>query len=174
MSFLSKIKYNIALKKLRAHAQKEKAERFKGLSQARSVGIVYNVGKIKWKTVTQFIHYFESLGKKVTTLGYLDEKELNHNYTPNFRHMFFCQRELSFWKIPKAQSLQTFTEVDFDYLINLDVEGDLVLQAVSAYSKAHTRIGLHLEDYEFCQDFMIKADVNDGPDLFEKLKDYIK
>jgi hypothetical protein len=164
----------LALQKLRAGSSLHKPARFKSLSQARTVGLIYNVNKISWKTITKFIHHFESSGKSVTTLGYLNEKELNHNYNPNFKHMFFCQRELNFWKLPKQELLRQFLEKDFDYLINLDVEGELVLQAVSAYSKARTRIGLHLQTYEFCQDFMIKAEAEDSTSLFEHIIKYIK
>ena len=174
MGVLGDIRYRWAMKKLKSNVGKQTADSFKSLRNARSVGMIYNVEKISWKTVTKFIHHFESLGKSVTTIGFLDQKELNHNYTPNFKHMFFAQEDLDFWKLPKIDSIKGFLGKDYDYLINLDVDGELPLQAISAFSTAKTRIGLHLQAFEFCQDFMIKAEAKDGPELFEHINNYIK
>ena len=159
---------------LKRHRQKPKSEEFKPLSGIKTVGMVYDVEALSWKTMTQIIRFFESHGKSVTTLGYLDEKELNHNYTPNYKHMFFCKEQVNFWRLPQPATLERFLGTPFDYLINLDVEGSLVLQAVSTYSTAKARIGLYQEPFQFCQDFMIKCEASNGVELIENLKNYIK
>lgn len=166
-------KENIAYRKLKRYTQVKKSARLKTMQEVKTVALVYNVEEVSWKDVTKIIKYFESFGKSVTTLGYLDEKELNHNYTPNYKHMFFCNEQMSFWKLPMPNSIQSFITTPFDYLINLDVKGDMRLQAVSAYSSAQTRIGLHFSKYEFCQDLMIGVDVGTGTELFEHIKENI-
>ena len=143
------------------------------MSEIRTVALLYNVEEISWKKVSAIIKFLESYGKSVTSLGYFDEKELTHEYTPNFKHMFFCNEQVSFWKLPMTNTLSAFLTTPFDYLINLDVKGDMILQAVSTYSQAKTRLGLQMDDYEFSQDFMIKGDITDGVELFERIKKYI-
>ena len=167
------IKQKIAFNKLKKFKQAKREASLRPLSEIKTIAIVYNVEEISWKSVRKIIKYLEEYGKSVSTLGYFNSKELTHEYTPNYKHMFFCNEQLSFWKIPMPNTLQSFISTDYDYLINLDVKGEMVLQAVSTFSRAKTRIGLHLKEYQFSQDFMIKGGVKDGIELFEQLKKYL-
>lgn len=166
-------KEKIAYRKLKGFNQHHKHGSVKPLTEIRTVGMVYNVEEVHWKAIKQMIAFLEERGKSVTTLGYFNEKELNHEYTPNFKHMYFCQEQLSFWKLPMINTLNSFINTEFDYLINLDVKAEMVLQAVSTYSRAKTRIGLYFDQYQFSQDFMIKSSVKGPEDLFEHIKQYI-
>ena len=87
---------------------------------------------------------------------------------------FFCKKDLNFWKFPKKKSVQDFVGRDFDYLINLDLNGDMTLQAVSTFSKAKTRIGKWTEPFSFAQDFMLKTTAETEEDLFQEIIKYIK
>ena len=167
------IKENIAYRKLRKFKQLNKSASLKPLSQVKTVALLYNVAELKWKQVQQMIKFFEENGKSVTTLGFVNEKELTHEHTPNYKHLFFCKEQLSFWKLPMPNTLSRFITTPFDYMINLDMKEDMVLQAVSTYSQAITRIGLYQEKYQFSQDFMIQAEVNNGTELVEELKKYL-
>ena len=167
------IKEKIAYRKLKNFKQHSKIGELKPMAEIRTVALLYNVEEISWKKVSGIIKFLESYGKSVTSLGYLNEKELTHEYTPNYKHMFFCNEQVSFWKLPMPNTLSSFITTEYDYLINLDVKGDMVLQAVSTYSRAKTRIGLLMSDYQFSQDFMIKGEVKNGEDLFERIKRYI-
>lgn len=138
------------------------------------VGLVYNVEEMSWKEVQAVIKYFESYGKSVTTLGFFNEKELTHEYNPNYKHLFFCRQQLSFWGLPMPHTMERFLDTEFDYLINFDLRGQRVLQAISAYSRAMTRIGKYLPDYDFAQDLMVQVDASDGPSFFEHIKKYLK
>lgn len=170
---LAALKEKIAYRKLRGFKQGKREGSLKPLQEIRTVALLYNVEEMPWKQVRKIIDFFEQHAKSVTTLGYFDEKELNHEYTPNYKHLFFCKEQLSFWKLPMPNTLSRFISTDFDYLINLDVKGELVLQAVSTYSQAKTRIGLHQERFLFSQDFMVKAPAKTGLELFESIKEYV-
>lgn len=167
------IKEKIAYKKLKNFKQYPRVGELKPLKDIRTVALLYNVEEISWKQVKKMIQFLESNGKSVTTLGYYNEKELTHEYTPNFKHMFFCNEQLNFWKLPMPNTINAFLNTSFDYLINLDVKGEMVIQAVSTYSQAKTRLGLYMEPYEFSQDFMVKGKPSNAEELFELLKPYI-
>lgn len=170
---LAGLKEKIAYRKLKKFKQYPRNGELKPFREIRSIALVYNVDVISWKRVKKIIQFLESHAKSVTTLGYLNEKELSHEYTPNFKHLFFCNEQLNYLKLPMPNTINTFLSTNFDYLINLDVQGEMVLQAVSAYSQAKARLGMYLKDYEFCQDFMVKGEPADAEELFEQLKPYL-
>ena len=170
---MAAIKEKIAYRKLKGFKQAQRVGSLRPLSEIKTVAILYDVSEMSWKEVRKIIDFFQEHGKSVTTLGYLDEKELTHEYTPNYKHMFFCKEQLSFWKLPMPNTLSRFITTDFDYLINLDVKGNMVLQAVSTYSQAKTRLGMHMDTYLFSQDFMVKTQAKSGTELFDSMKEYV-
>ena len=138
----------------------------------REVGVVYDVSQ-KGSLLTKIIHHFESEGKKVFTLGYVNDKELG-DYVPNFKEGFFCKKDLSFLRIPKKEAVSNFTTKEFDFLINLDTKGRVELQAISTFSQARTRIGKHLDLFQNAQDFMVKSVAETEEEIFNEIIKYIK
>jgi hypothetical protein len=164
---------NIAKKLLKKYQQPSKAEALKTLRETQEVGVVYDAKLVSESSLNKVVHYFEAEGKNVITMGYYSEKELG-TFVPNYKEEYFCKKDLNFWGLPKKESIQRFTNKDFDYLVNLDMKGSIQLQAVSVYSKAKTRIGKHIEDYDYAQDFMVKTHAQSHEVLFEEIKKYIK
>lgn len=164
---------NIGRKSLARHKQNSKSESLKKMSEVREVGVVYDVKKTSDRLLNKVVHYFESEGKAVITLGFLEEKELG-DIVPSYKEEFFCKKDLNFWKLPKKQAVSKFISTEFDYLLNLDMEGRNELQAISTFSVSKTRIGKHFEDYPFAQDFMIKSLAETHEELFNDIKRYIK
>lgn len=140
---------------------------------ARTVGIAYNAQKVNPKFMNKVIHYFESMGKSVHTMGYVDEKEIRL-FMPNYKEGYFCLADLDFWGLPKPDKIKRFVSSDYDYMISLDVEGELQVQALMAQCNAKARIGKHLEAFTFAHDFMIKSYAGTAEEFFEDLKKYLK
>ncbi|MDA8886692.1 hypothetical protein N9I68_03855 [Bacteroidia bacterium] len=170
---MSYFQQNIGKKLLARHKQIAKNEALKSLSNARDIGVVYDVAKTESRELIKVVNYFESAGKNVITIGYVNSKELGE-YAPNYKEVFFCNKDLNFWKLPKKESVKRFVTKDFDFLINLDCEGQLELQVISTFSVAKTRVGKHIEEFAFAQDFMIKTAAESAEDLFDEIKKYIK
>ncbi|NNJ56639.1 MAG: hypothetical protein HKP14_10915 [Bacteroidia bacterium] len=169
---MSNIRYNIGVKKLSKHKQKPKNEALVPFDSIREVGIVYDVNQ-KSSLLTKIVHHFESEGKKVFTLGYVNSKELG-DYVPNLKEGFYCKKDLGFFGIPKKESISSFINKDFDYLINLDTKGRIELQAVSTFSLARTRIGKHLDLFQNAHDFMVKGIAETEEEIFNEIIKYIK
>ncbi len=143
------------------------------MSEIRQVGVVYDVKKTSTQLLNKVTHYFEAAGKTVISLGFVEEKELG-DLIPNYKEEYFCKKDLNLWKLPKKEAVTKFISSEFDYLINLDMEGRNELQAISTYSVSKTRIGKHFEEYPFAQDFMIKSLAETHEELFNDIKQYIK
>lgn len=159
--------------KIRAFRPDVKDKRMVPFSAARSIGVIYDTEKVSSKMMNSITHHFESAGKKVHSIGFVNKKEIRL-FTPNFKESYFCLEDLDFWGLPKQDKIERFCTTEFDYLINLDTEGDLRLQAIAAQSMARIRIGKHIEGFTFAHDFMIKSDATDGAQLFEDLKAHIR
>lgn len=170
---MANLREKIALSLLRKHIQSTKSEQLKSLAHVREVGVVYDVKKTPVQVINRVVHHFESEGKTVQALGFVNEKTLE-GISGSKGESFFCKKDLNFWKFPKKKSVQDFVGRDFDYLINLDLNGDMTLQAVSTFSKAKTRIGKWTEPFSFAQDFMLKTIAETEEDLFQEIIKYIK
>ncbi len=170
---MANFRQDIGKKLLARHRQADKSEALQSLQSVREIGVVYDVNQISAQLINKVVHYFESAGKNVITLGFIPEKELG-DYIPTLKEEYFCRKDLTFWLLPKKSVVSRFISIEFDFLINLDFNESAELQAISAYSSAKTRIGKYFEEYSFSQDFMIKSLAESGDELFNEMKKYIK
>jgi hypothetical protein len=170
---LSSLKEKIAKRLVARYKPNAQDKEFKSFADARTIGLIYDTEVVKSKQITKMVHYFESMGKNVTTIGFVNEKEIR-NYLPNYKEEYFCLVDLTFWKLPKEEKIKRFISTDFDYLINLDTVGQLQLQAISAQSVAKVRVGKHMDEFAYAHDFMIQSDASNAEELFEEIKNYIK
>ena len=144
-------------------------------SHAKKIGIVYNaLNKEEADLVLKFAALLENKGKVVNTLGYLNRKQLDGEFTPNYRNDFFCNKDLTAMRLPKEMSVKRFISEPFDYLMNLYVQDDFALIGISALSKAKFRIGQYRKEYIECFDLMLKPKEDGLKDLLDEIKYYVK
>lgn len=153
--------------------QIDKSEPLRAITLTTDIGIVYDVKLTDAATLNSVMHHFEALGKSVMVLGYYSEKDLGE-LIPDYKMDYFCKKDLNFWTIPKHQNILRFVNKEFDMLINLDTEGSLPLQAVSAFSKAKTRVGKHIDAFAFAHDFMVESSAGTSAELFTEIKKFLK
>lgn len=170
---LTKIQRNIGRRILAKATQSNKFEQLTKFKVARKIGVVYNMQDMPKEHLHKIIHHFESEGKSVFTLGFVDEKDIT-NLVPYFKESYFCRTDLSFWKIPQGDRISEFIQDDFDFLINLDLKGDIELQGISTFSKAKTRIGKYFDEYLFAHDLMVKSGSHEAYSLFIDIIRHIK
>tara|TARA_Y100000385_G_scaffold226848_1_gene237587 strand:+ start:2175 stop:2687 length:513 start_codon:yes stop_codon:yes gene_type:complete len=170
---LTNIQRNIGRRILARTSQPEKFERLKKLKYARKIGIVYNMHDMPSEHLNKIMHHFESEGKSVFTMGFVDEKNIE-NLLPNYKESYFCKTDLNFWKIPTRNRVSKFIQEDFDFLINLDLKGANELQGISTFSIAKTRIGKFFDDCLFAHDLMVKSDSQEAYGLFIDIIRHIK
>ncbi len=128
------------------------------LGDAKTVGILYNASeKADFETVRAFVKKLLSEKKEVTSLGFVDKKELAENQFSKLGLDFFSRKDLSFYMIPKNILVNNFSKGDFDILINLNVENCFPLQYISGISKAKFRVGRYDPANTHFYDLMIKT-----------------
>lgn len=170
---MTNIQRNIGRQILARTSQADKFERLIKLKYARKIGIVYNMHDMPIEHLHKIIHHFESDGKSVFTLGFVDDKDID-NIGSNNKESYFCKAELNFWKIPHGNRISKFIQEDFNFLINLDLKGTNELQGISTFSMAKTRIGKFFDDFLFAHDLMVKSDSQEAYGLFIDIIRHIK
>jgi hypothetical protein len=170
---LTNIQRYIGKRILARSIQEDKFERLKKLKSARKIGVAYNMQDMPSEYLHKIIHHFESEGKTVFTLGFVDEKDIGH-LLPNYKESYFCKADLNFWKVPHGDRVSKFIQEDFDFLINLDLKGVNELQGISTFSTAKTRIGKFFDDFLFAHDLMVKSDSQEAYGLFIDIIRHIK
>ena len=170
---LTNIQRNIGRRILARTSQADKFERLKKLKYARKIGVVYNMQDMTSEHLHKIIHHFESEGKSVFTLGFVNEKDID-NLLPNYKESYFCNADLNFLKIPHGDRISKFIQEDFDFLINLDLKGAIELQGISTFSVAKTRIGKFFDDFVFAHDLMVKSNSQEAYGLFIDITRHIK
>jgi len=140
---------------------------------AKTAAILYPYEAINAKEHKNIQDFFLSWGIEPYFYIFLDEKK---EETPpsQFKKEYFNQLHLDFWYIPKMDYFAKFTDMPFDYLINLDTKGVLPLQALAFHSKAQTRMAKKLDQWDFCNDFLMDTETQNAYELFNLITAYIK
>ncbi|MCB9246737.1 MAG: hypothetical protein H6606_09950 [Flavobacteriales bacterium] len=142
------------------------------VEQAKRAGIVYPALQYSAEAA-ELTNWLEKRHVKVVTLGYVPEKELGDQYSPNYKSDFFTKRHLGRWNLPRKDEVSRFSLEDFDYLINLYRTAELPLLGVSALSHARFRIGPYLEGYTCCFDMMFDTQKEGIRAYIDEIKNYI-
>ena len=79
--------------------------------------------------------------------GFLKEKQVIFRslcYTGTSNEVIahsFSKKETNFWGFPKSSDVNTFMEFEYDILMNISVSSCFTLDAVTALTRAHFKIG---------------------------------
>jgi len=106
------------------------------------IGVVFNNESPE---MTKQVEHLESLlkedGKQVKVLAYERDVQVKHLPFPSF-----TKKDVSFWGNFTNQSIQSFSDISFDFLICLNSNPGVIIQNLLAKSKAKCRVGI-------CNDF---------------------
>lgn len=170
---LLKFLINIGLKRLAKRKAMPKNEAVKGVNSITAMGFVYHVDKTPFDTLKKMVHDYSKQGIKIYTLGFVEEKDLTDYEADELNH-YYCLNDINLLRLPKQASINHFVSQNFDYLINLDMEGRNELQAISAYSASKIRIGKQFENYINAHDLMIRSVAETPTELLRDINRYIK
>lgn len=118
------------------------------------VGIIFSVeDRQKHDDVKDFIRHLEQDGKQVHVLEFLPKKKDNYE----FLFDFFTIGDLTFWGHIKNAQAEKFSETAFDYLYYIDQQPNALVLNLLARSRAHCRVGRHMEGNEPYFELMISG-----------------
>lgn len=114
-------------------------------SDLHEVGIIYNANsKENEEQINQIAHFLREQGKKVWMMGYVDSKTLPTNKKFHISSEYFWKEKLNFFNLPEPSKIGNFITHKFDLILNLYIESELPLQALSTYCQSGYSMGAQL------------------------------
>ena len=164
-NFLLPFKTKVALKTNNAIRISE------GYTQAKKIAVVFTYDDEKKRgLVNKFLDRIEEEGKEVQLLIYVPKAGKDETFDfPNF-----SVREMDFFGHFSSELLSEFEKNAFDYLINVDVKSNVVIENVLANSKAKCRVGRYQEDKQEFYELMIDFKENNYEQFLVQILHYIK
>lgn len=126
------------------------------------MGILYNADDEKQRQMAkELVDVFKENKKEAVTLGYMDVREFPHNVRDRYGFEYFNKKFTNWMGIPNHANVITFSNQDFDFLINLDTNHPQHFLYLLSRSKAGCRVGPYSEAHSQYYDFMIEAAPNE-------------
>ena len=96
--------------------------------------------EVKW--IQGFIKFLENHGKSIYTVVYHHQpKTMPAHSEPEEIHL--SRKDFSRWGLPKTLQVKKLIAHDYDYFINLNIDGRLPLRSLAGLTKSACRIGVN-------------------------------
>lgn len=129
---------------LTSKSKKGKSESDHGTySSSNRIGILYNVDEFDPRTVSELVVALKEDQKNVSLMGFknspLDKAELDDE--------LFTKKDISAVGSIKKDSVLSFVNENFDFLISLDTSGNINYKYILSQSKAVCKVGFEVDSY---------------------------
>ncbi len=142
---------------------------FVNMQDARSVGIVFDATQgSNFDLVKKYIVYLKEMKKRVKAIGFYDQKVLPTMAYSKLEYDFFCQKDLSWYNVPKNVYVKNFIQDDYDILLDLNLNDLFPLRYISTMSKAKFKVGKKSNRNNSIFDLMIETADGKGLKYFLK------
>ena len=141
-------------------------------AEAVNVAVVFPLEYDTISVIQAFVENLEKQGKKVFALGFTTDKS-------EVKEIPFCtiltRKDLKWYKLPRKESIASFSQEKFDILIDLSLEDHMTLLYLDAVSDARMRVSLFSDQKKQLCDMMIHHEAGKGLiDLIEQIIHYLK
>lgn len=143
----------------------------KSYKQTQNIGIIFTYNGEKNRIlINKFLNKIEQEGKKVQLLAYIPKifKEETFDF-PNF-----MIKDMDFLRDFNNSLLSQFEQNVFDYLINADIQSNIVIENVLANSKSKCRVGRYQKNKHDFYELMIDYKGNNHEQFLVQVYHYIK
>ena len=136
---------------LNRHGNSNRVRKACSLQNAKKVGLIYKERDSSFHRVVKDLakHLRDELGvRRVAIFSYVD---VDAKKTPSYLVKkldsgFFCKSDLNWYGKPVSE-IESFVNVEFDILIDLELEPVLPLKHILKMSKAHMKVGPSQEGF---------------------------
>ena len=111
--------------------------------KARNIGILYNAEEFAKGIIAKLINELANEEKTVSQLGFLEKPE----DPKSVQEFLFTKKDISSVGSIKKESIHTFVNQPFDFLISLDTSENINYRYILAASKATCKVGIETETY---------------------------
>lgn len=154
---LEKIKRYFFIKRATSILKSTHRERkFVNYEKAKSILLLFESDySEKNILIRRIVRNLTNDGKKVSSWGYIEKKEITTAILPDFK--ILNQKDTDILKKPKASFLNELEDMEFDLLIDLSVNEILPLQYIALHANAFCKTGIVKNELEI-YDFAINVD----------------
>lgn len=137
--------------------RKRTNKNFVPLSQAKTIGIIYNAGDEQMKkTAHKLVATLQAQKKDVQSLGFINAKKNPEGLSITYGYEYFNRSHLNWLGLPLHSHLESFLKKEFDYLIVLDTE-KIQYSFMAARSAAKCKIAPSNTLYQETYDLMLNT-----------------
>jgi hypothetical protein len=114
------------------------------IDSATSIAILFELtDEAVYYSIQKYFQKLQEKKVKVKAIGFANNKQASDQFLPVLSFDFFNAKQISWFRVPKAQSIQDFIESDFDICINLASEDVFPLKYIAALSKSRLKVGAY-------------------------------
>jgi hypothetical protein len=154
----------------------------KGLSSLTRNKKLIHIDSAVYYSIQKYLQKLQEKKVKVKAIGYANSKMASDHFLPVLAFDFFNDKQTNWFRVPKAQSVQDFIQMDFDICINLASEDIFPLKYIAALSRSRLKVGAyHNEMVEakynelgIIYDIMMMVEDNhDQVEFLNQVQDYL-
>ena len=163
MKFISDIQLKLAKFLLGRAPAIERNVQSINLKQAKTLGIVYCANSTEsTDLVKRYVKFLRDYKIKVKAIGFFDEKEIPLDVNATLEFDYLTQKDLNFSLQPSGIVADNFLEEEYDILIDVNMEHNVVMQYLVQRSKAKFKVGSDRLEYKDLFDLTIVLKPEEG------------
>jgi hypothetical protein len=139
------LRYNLGVKALiKLINQKEQVRRFPPFAEVKEVLLAWDEGQLEADkdAINTFIAFLEQHGKHVVKVIYFHKRKQNKiPAAPDENTLHLSKLDFNAFGMPKTLQVKKVMSLQFDYFINLNMDGRLPLKSLAGFTKSACRIG---------------------------------
>lgn len=145
MKLVQQLKKKVGRYFLQKEEEVPRARKGSNFNQAQHVGLLYeDINEAHYKRIKSYVkHLKEQYGiRKLLALAFIDtdEKKIPVWHAHKLEFEFFTRSDLN-WHLKPGSHLRSFTETEFDILIDLSSKDCVPIRYVLTHSKAKMKVG---------------------------------
>lgn len=173
------LKYNIGIRAIKKLiSQKEQVRRFPPFAEVKEVLLTWDEAQIETDqaAINKFINFWEKHNIHVVQVIYFHKrKKDNIPPAPNDNTLHLSKLDFNAFGVPKTVQVKKLMALQFDYFINLNMDGRLPLKSIVGFSKSACRIGYNRQKVlEFYDMVLGNPDDNSISNYIRDLEYYIQ
>jgi len=176
VSFLRELRLKAGLYFLRKHADKvQRGKRIISFGNLKTVVLLFETDMPKIPPAIESLsHMLTKENKRVYQVIYFTGETEKLEYGPHEKRFIFTDKDLNIFYKPSIRTIEGFTAIKAEYLIDLNLTDCFPLIFLAGISEAHMRIGKQSEMRLPHYDLLINAQMEDQQKFFQQLLHYIK
>lgn len=153
------------------------------IDSAVSIAILFELtDESVYYSIQKYLQKLQEKKVRVKAIGYSSNKLASSHFLPVLAFDFLNDKQTNWFRVPKAQSVQDFIQMDFDICINLASENIFPLKYIAALSRSRLKVGAYhnemveakFKELGIIYDIMMMVEDNhDQVEFLNQIQDYL-